>query len=103
MDRPLCRAQSPQGTGGRSCALRGFRISVTDKACLMDRSSQLPSLPLLQRRTMQVLVVAQLLGACGLAAGVTSGALLAEHLTGTTTTAGLPLSLLVLGSGLGAV
>jgi MFS family permease len=61
------------------------------------------TLPLLQRRTIRVLVIAQLLGALGLAAGGTSGALLAEHLTGSTAAAGLPLSLLVLGSGVGAV
>jgi MFS family permease len=62
-----------------------------------------PSLPALQRRTMRVLVVVQLLGALGLAAGGTGGALLAEHLTGSAAAAGLPLSLLVLGSGVGAV
>jgi MFS family permease len=62
-----------------------------------------PSQQLLQRRTMRVLVVAQLLGALGLAAGGTAGALLAEHLTGSAAAAGLPLSLLVLGSGVGAV
>jgi MFS family permease len=62
-----------------------------------------PTLPLLQRRTMRVLVVAQLLGALGLAAGGTAGALLAEHLTGSAAAAGLPLSMLVLGSGVGAV
>jgi MFS family permease len=61
------------------------------------------SLPELQRHTMRVLVTAQLLGALGLAAGGTSGALLAEHLTGSAAAAGLPLSLLVLGSGIGAV
>jgi MFS family permease len=62
-----------------------------------------PTLPLLQRRIMRVLVVAQLLGALGLAAGGTAGALLAEHLTGSAAAAGLPLALLVLGSGVGAV
>jgi MFS family permease len=61
------------------------------------------SLPSLQRRTMRILVVAQLLGALGLAAGGTAGALLAEHLTGTSAVAGLPLAALVLGSGIGAV
>jgi MFS family permease len=61
------------------------------------------SLQPLQRRTMRVLVVAQLLGALGLAAGGTAGALLAEHLTGSAAAAGLPLSLLVLGSGVAAV
>jgi MFS family permease len=52
---------------------------------------------------MRVLIVAQLLGALGLAAGGTAGALLAEHLTGSAAAAGLPLSMLVLGSGVGAV
>jgi MFS family permease len=63
----------------------------------------LPTLRRVQRRTMRVLVVAQLLGACGLAAGGTAGALLAEQLTGSPAAAGLPLSLLVLGSGVGSV
>ena len=62
-----------------------------------------PFLVSLQRRTMRVLVVAQVLGALGLAAGGTAGALLAEQLTGRAAAAGLPLSLLVLGSGVGAV
>jgi MFS family permease len=62
-----------------------------------------PTLALLQRRTMGVLVVAQLLGGLGLAAGGTAGALLAERLTGNPAAAGLPLSMLVLGSGVGAV
>lgn len=52
-----------------------------------------PPLQLLQRRTVQVLVVAQLLGALGLAAGGTAGALLAEDLTGNAAVAGLPLLL----------
>jgi MFS family permease len=62
-----------------------------------------PTLRQVQRRTMRVLVVTQLLGACGLAAGGTAGALLAEQLTGSPAAAGLPLSLLVLGSGVGSV
>ena len=61
------------------------------------------SLELLQRRTMRVLVAAQLLGALGLAAGGAAGALLAEHLTGSAAAAGLPLAVLVLGSGIAAV
>jgi len=48
-------------------------------------------------------VVAQLLGALGLAAGGTAGALLAERLTGGVRSAGLPLAVLVLGSGVAAV
>ena len=70
----------------------------------MSRSPSFPpTLRALQRRTIRVLVVAQLLGACGLAAGGTAGALLAEQLTGSPATAGLPLAMLVLGSGIGAV
>jgi MFS family permease len=61
------------------------------------------SLPVLQRRTMRVLVAVQLLGAMGLAAGGTAGALLAEHLTGGAAATGLPLAVLVLGSGISAV
>jgi MFS family permease len=56
-----------------------------------------------QRRTIRTLVVAQVLGAVGLAAGGTAGALLAQDLTGDTAAAGLPLALVVLGSGIGAV
>jgi MFS family permease len=70
---------------------------------LTPRPSPALPMPLLQRRTIRVLVAAQLLGALGLAAGGTAGALLAERLTGGAAAAGLPLSLLVLGSGVGAV
>jgi MFS family permease len=67
-------------------------------------SSSPPSPPrLLERRTLRTLVVAQLLGACGLAAGGTAGGLLAEQLTASPAAAGLPLAMLVLGSGVGAV
>lgn len=62
-----------------------------------------PGMASVQRRTMRTLVVAQVLGAIGLAAGGTAGALLAQDLTGDTAAAGLPLALLVLGSGIGAL
>ena len=52
---------------------------------------------------MRVLVVAQLLGSVGLAAGGTAGGLLAQQMTGSAAAAGLPLAVLVLGSGVGAV
>jgi MFS family permease len=68
-------------------------------SAILSPSSQ----PLLQRRTMRVLVAAQLLGASGLAAGGTAGGLLAERVTGSAAAAGLPLAVLVLGSGIGAV
>ncbi len=57
----------------------------------------------LQRRTVRVLIAAQLLGALGLAAGGTAGSLLATEITGSQAAAGLPLAVLVLGSGVGAV
>jgi len=52
---------------------------------------------------MRTLILAQVLAAVGLAAGGTAGALLAGDLTGDTAAAGVPLALLVLGSGVGAV
>jgi MFS family permease len=61
------------------------------------------SLRSVQRRTMRVLVVAQVLGGFALAAGGTAGALLAEHLSGGAAAAGLPLGVLVLGAGISAV
>lgn len=57
----------------------------------------------LQRRTIRVLVAAQLLGALGLAAGGTSGSLLGAQIAGSEAAAGLPLAVLVLGSGMAAV
>jgi MFS family permease len=52
---------------------------------------------------MRVLVVAQILGSVGLAAGGTAGGLLAQEITGRATAAGLPLAALVLGSGVSAI
>lgn len=56
-----------------------------------------------QRHTVRVLIAAQLLGALGLAAGGTAGSLLATEITGSEAAAGLPLAVLVFGSGLSAV
>lgn len=52
----------------------------------------------LQRRTLRTLVIAQMLGGAGLAAGVTVGALLAEDMLGTTSASGLPAALFTAGS-----
>jgi MFS family permease len=57
----------------------------------------------LQRRTLRVLVVAQVLSGAGLAAGITVGALLAQDMLGTTGLAGLPSALFTAGSALAAV
>jgi MFS family permease len=52
----------------------------------------------LYRRTLAVVVVSQVFGGAGLAAGVTVGALLAEDLLGGRSAAGLPAALFTLGS-----
>lgn len=57
----------------------------------------------LQRRTLVVLVAAQLLSGAGLAAGVTVGALLAEDMLGSTALAGLPIALFTAGSAAAAL
>jgi MFS family permease len=57
----------------------------------------------LQRRTLRVLVAAQVLSGAGLAAGITVGALLAQDMLGSTGLAGLPSALFTAGSALAAV
>ena len=57
----------------------------------------------LQRRTLRVLVVTQVLSGAGLAAGITVGALLAQDMLGSTGLAGLPSALFTAGSALAAV
>jgi MFS family permease len=56
----------------------------------------------LQRRTLTVVVVSQVLGGAGLAAGVTVGALLAQEMLGSDSAAGTPAALVTLGSALAA-
>mgnify|MGYP003603730349 FL=1 len=56
----------------------------------------------LYRRTLAVVVVSQVFGGAGLAAGVTVGALLAQDLLGGHGTAGIPAALFTLGSALAA-
>ncbi len=56
----------------------------------------------LQRRVLVVVVVSQVLGGAGLAAGVTVGALLAQEMLGSGNLAGLPVALITLGSALAA-
>jgi MFS family permease len=52
----------------------------------------------LYRRTLIVVIVSQIFGGAGLAAGVTVGALLAQQMLGTAGLAGLPAALFTLGS-----
>ncbi|MGL3808107.1 MFS transporter [Paeniglutamicibacter sp. R2-26] len=56
----------------------------------------------LQRRTLTVVVISQILGGAGLAAGVTVGALLAQDMLGSDSLAGAPTALFTLGSALAA-
>src|SRR5699024_2736594 len=56
----------------------------------------------IQRRTLQIVVLSQILGGAGLAAGVTVGALLAEQMFGRPGMAGVPTALFTLGSALAA-
>lgn len=58
---------------------------------------------LLYRRTLRVLVISQILAGTGLAAGVTVGALLAQDMTGSTGSAGLPIALFTLGSAIASI
>lgn len=55
-----------------------------------------------QRRTLTVVVVSQIFGGAGLAAGITVGALLAEEMSGSESVSGLPSALFTLGSALTA-
>ncbi|TVX96676.1 MFS transporter [Cohnella terricola] len=54
------------------------------------------------KRTLLIVVISQIFGGAGLAAGVTVGALLAQDMLGTESYAGLPAALFTLGSALTA-
>ncbi|MFF1946047.1 MFS transporter [Rhodococcus qingshengii] len=55
-----------------------------------------------QRRVLTVVVLSQILGGAGLAAGITVGALLAQDMLGSDSLSGLPAGLFTLGSALAA-
>lgn len=57
----------------------------------------------LYRRTLWIVVLSQIFGGAGLAAGVTVGALLAQEMLGTDQFAGLPVALFTLGSAAAAL
>lgn len=57
----------------------------------------------LQRRTIRVLLLSQLLAGAGLSAGITVGALLAEDMIGSTGSAGIPVLLFTIGSACAAL
>jgi len=57
----------------------------------------------LYKRTLIIVVISQIFGGAGLAAGVTVGALLAQDMLGTDSYAGIPAALLTLGSAVAAM
>ncbi|MGZ9584385.1 MFS transporter [Paenibacillus marinisediminis] len=57
----------------------------------------------LYKRTLFIVVISQIFGGAGLAAGITVGALLAQDMLGTDRYAGVPIALLTLGSALTAL
>ncbi|MFH9405233.1 MFS transporter [Streptomyces sp. NPDC017638] len=61
-----------------------------------------PALSRVPRRALTVLVVSQVLGGAGMAAGITVGALLARDLFDSTSLSGLPVALFTAGAALGA-
>lgn len=56
----------------------------------------------IQRRTLSIVVLSQVLGGAGLAAGITVGALIAQDMLGSASMAGVPTALFTLGSALAA-
>ncbi|WP_374702640.1 hypothetical protein [Bacillus sp. V33-4] len=52
----------------------------------------------LYRRTLMIVVISQIFGGAGLAAGITVGALLAQNMLGTDSFTGVPAALFTLGS-----
>ena len=66
-------------------------------------SSGISAEPPEQRRTLAVLLLAQILSGAGLAAGITVGALLAEQMMGSSRLSGLPTVFFTIGSAAAAV
>ncbi|MED1793092.1 MFS transporter [Brevibacillus nitrificans] len=68
--------------------------------CLIDSPEQRRKL---YKRTLMIVVLSQIFGGAGLAAGVTVGALLAQDMLGSDSFAGIPSALLTLGSAVAAL
>ena len=68
-----------------------------------SRSASSVEEPPEQRRTLAVLLSAQILSGLGLAAGITVGALLAEQMLGSSRLSGLPTVFFTIGSAAAAV
>lgn len=68
--------------------------------CLIDSPENQHKL---YKRTLLIVILSQIFGGAGLAAGVTVGALLAQEMLGTDSLAGIPAALLTLGSAVAAL
>ncbi|WP_238933708.1 MFS transporter [Brevibacillus choshinensis] len=68
--------------------------------CIIDSPEKQKQL---YKRTLLIVILSQIFGGAGLAAGVTVGALLAQEMLGTDSLAGIPAALLTLGSAVAAL
>jgi MFS family permease len=80
-----------------------MRTNVRQPTAVVGEIGHRPGPIRRHRSTLGVLAVATAIGALGLAAGGSAGALLAEDMTGSTAWAGVPLGVLVLGSAASAL
>ncbi len=89
---------------GSTGEMRGFASPMGRCVAYFPRveTIEAPDRSALYRRTLAVVVVSQVFGGAGLAAGVTVGALLAADLLGGAGAAGVPAALFTLGSALTA-
>jgi len=85
-----------------ACRKEGPTVIALDTALPTDALAREGLRASVQRRTLLAVIVTQMLGGAGLAAGVTVGALLAQRMLGGDQYAGLPAAVLTLGSALTA-
>ncbi|WP_226036605.1 MFS transporter [Aquibacillus saliphilus] len=78
--------------------LRQKKSGAKNKDLIQDYVDNPDKQRQLYKRTLIIIVIAQILGGAGLAAGITVGALLAEDMLGTNSFAGIPIALFTLGS-----
>lgn len=71
------------------------KANVLTKGNYIDNPEKIKKL---YKRTLIIIVISQMFGGAGLAAGITVGALLAEQMLGTNAFAGVPAALFTLGS-----
>ena len=85
--------------GSRRGCMSAERLKVGRERCAFGlEERQQREEPPEQRRTLAVLLSAQILSGLGLAAGITVGALLAEQMLGSSRLSGLPTVFFTIGS-----